>query len=324
MTRMKAICRDRYGGPDVLRPEELERPEPRKGEVLVEICAVSLNLSDWELLTGSPAYARVFGLRTPRHRVLGSDVAGRVVALGEGVDGFTPGDAVFGDIFESFGGLAEFACAPAAKLTAKPVEMTFEQAAAIPQAACIALQGLRDVARVRPGQRVLVNGGGGGAGTFALQMARAFGAETIGVDSAEKLELMRSLGAVRVHDYRTVDYTETERNVDVVLDLAAHRSFAARRRVLAPRGRYVMVGGGMSALLSLLVLGTAISGFSRQKMGLLQLKINHGLDAVIEMFQAGQVLPVIDRVFALGDVPEALRYLGAGQARGKVVVRLRD
>src|SRR5437870_5869086 len=231
---MKAIVYRKYGPPDVLRLKEVERPTPTDDEVLIKVQAVSVNRSDWEILTGSPLYARIGGLLRPRHQILGSDIAGRVETAGRNVTLFQPGDEVFGDILGPMGGFAEYVCAREKALAIKPASMTFEEAAAIPQAAVIALQGSRDKGQVKPGQKVLINGAGGGAGTFALQLAKLYGAEVTGVDNTGKLDFMRSLGADHVIDYTREDFTSNGNQYDFILDLIAYRSAFDYARALKP------------------------------------------------------------------------------------------
>jgi NADPH:quinone reductase-like Zn-dependent oxidoreductase len=320
---MKAAVRRRYGSPDVVELEEIEKPSPGESEVLVQVHAVSLNASDWESLTGTPAYVRMWGLFRPKYEVLGSDIAGRVEAVGKSVRQFRPGDEVFGDILGCWGGLAEYACAPEDSLMLKPASMTFEQASAMPQAALVALQGLCDKGQIQSGQRVLINGAGGGAGTFAVQVARSLGAEVTGVDSARKLELMRSVGADRVIDYTQEDFTRNGQHYDLILDLVARRSIFDSKRALSPKGRYVLGGGSLARILEVLFLGPLLSMGGR-KMGILAAQANKGLAHMVELFEAGTVLPVIDKTYPLSEAAEALRYLGEGQALGKVVIAVRE
>jgi NADPH:quinone reductase-like Zn-dependent oxidoreductase len=256
----------------------------------------------------------------PKYKILGSDIAGRVEAVGKNVKQFQPGDEVFGDILESWGGFAEYVCAPENALMLKPASMTFEQAAAVPQAAGVALQGLRDKGQIQPEQKVLINGAGGGAGTFALQIAKLFGAEVTGVDSTEKLDMMRSVGADHVIDYTQEDFTRNGRCYDLILDLVAYRSIFDYRRALSPKGIYVLVGGSMARIIQVLLLGPWISMTGRKKMGILGAKPNKDLAFIIELIESGKVVPVIDRQYPLSEVSEALRYLGEGNAKGKIVI----
>ncbi len=305
----------------MLRLEEVERPVPRDNEVLVQIRAVSVNASDWEILRGKPLYSRIGGPFRPRYRTLGSDIAGRVEATGSGVTRFRVGDEVFGDNLAQMGGFAEYACAAESSLALKPTDMSFEEAAAIPQAGVIALQGIRRKGNVRPGQKVLINGAGGGAGSFAVQLAKVAGAEVTGVDSTAKLDFLRSLGADHVVDYTREDFTETGEHYDLVLDVTAHRSAFAYRRALATGGRYLYVGGSVSTLLQVLAAGPLIGRKDRKRIGLLVVQPNpQDTVAVAELCQSGTIVTAIDKRFSLEEVPDALRYLGAGHAKGKLVI----
>jgi NADPH:quinone reductase-like Zn-dependent oxidoreductase len=316
---VKAVVYDRYGPPDVLRVEDVAMPSPGAKQVLVKIIATSVNLSDWESLRGVPMYARIGGLRAPRHRTLGSDIAGRVEAVGSDVTQFHPGDEVYGDNLGLMGGFAEYAVAPETALAQKPGELTFAQASCLPQAGAIAMQG---IARVRPGQRMLINGAGGGTGSFAIQLAKRAGAYVIGVDNAAKLEFMQSLGADEVIDYRSQDFTRIEPS-DVVLDLVAHRSVFAYRRALAPGGRYLCVGGTVRALLRVVTVGAIIGRLTGRRLGLLMVKAGPThFTPLAERCVAGEVDIHVDRTFRLAEAPQALAYVGAGRARGKVVVEV--
>ncbi len=320
---MKAIIRHQYGSPDVLKLEEIQKPTAGDDEVLVKVHASSVSSSDWELLRGTPYYVRpLFGLLKPKCKILGSDIAGRVEAVGRNVKQFQLGDEVFGDIFwDGLGAFAEYVCvAENAALALKPVRMTFEEVAAVPQAAVIALQGLRYGGQIQPGQNVLINGAGGGAGTFAVQIAKSFGAEVTGVDSTRKLDVMRSIGADQVIDYTQEDFTQNGQRYDLILDVAATHSIFDYKRALSPKGTYVVVGGQM---LQAVFLGPWISRTGSKKMGLLAMKPNkEDLNLLIEFFEAGKVVPVIDRRYPLSEVAEALRYFGEGHAQGKVVITM--
>jgi NADPH:quinone reductase-like Zn-dependent oxidoreductase len=314
---MRAVVYDRYGSPDQLRVEEVPVPSPGAKQVLVEVVATSVNLSDWESLTGSPAYARMGGLRAPAHRVLGSDIAGRVAAVGPDVTGFRVGDEVYGDNLGLMGGFAEYAVAPEAALSRKPPELTFAEASTLPQAGAIALQGTR---RSGVGRRVLINGAGGGAGSFAVQLASLSGAHVTGVDNASKLEFMRELGADEVVDYRSEDFTRLE-PFDLVLDLVAHRSVFAYRRALARGGRYLCVGGSVRALLRVVTVGAAIGLLTGRRLGILVARQGpEYFEPVAERCVAGDVRIHVHRTFSLDEVPQALTDVGEGRALGKVVV----
>ena len=314
---MRAVVRDRYGAPEVMRLEDVAVPTARAGQVLVRVVATSVNLSDWEGLRGWPAYARFGGLFRPSRRILGSDIAGVVEAVGSGVTRFRVGDEVYGDILTKLGGFAEFAVAPEHAIALKPAELTFAQASTLPQSGAIAVQA---VARAKPRSRMLINGAGGGTGAFALQLAAAAGIHVTGVDNAGKLDFMRTLGADEVIDYRAEDFTRGA-SYDLIVDLVARRSVFAYRRALAPGGTYLIVGGTMRALLRVLTVGAAIGALTGRRLGLLAVK--QGPEQFEQLAQCcidGSVRIHIDRVFALEEVPEALSYVGTGRALGKVVV----
>jgi NADPH:quinone reductase-like Zn-dependent oxidoreductase len=315
---MKAIVRDRYGSPDVLELVNVDQPLVGDGDVLVRVRAASLNQGDLDYLYGRPSLTRMgTGLRTPRYRGLGFDAAGQVEAVGRRVTRFKPGDEVFADLTEfGWGAFAEFACAPERAWARKPTRLTFEEAATIPQAAIMALQGLRGRRRIGPGDRVLVNGASGSVGPFAVQIAKAFGAYVTGVCSAEKMAMVRGLGADEVMDYAREDYTRGGQRYDWIFDIKGNRSILECRRALRPGGVYVMVGG------STMFLGPLISLAGSRTMGFLWWKPFRGKDVVLltDLIAAGKVRPVIDRRYPLADVPDALRYLESGRASGKVVI----
>ena len=318
---MKAVVYTRYGSPDVLRIADVETPVPKDGEVLVKVCAVSLNGSDWEVLRGKPLYSRIGGPFRPRRHILGSDIAGRVEAAGPGTTLLRVGDDVFADAFSHLGGFAEYVCLPESVLARMPAGMTHEEAAALPQAGVIALQGILDKGRVQPGDKVLINGAGGGSGMYAIQLAKLHGAEVTGVDNGEKLEFMRRLGADYVIDYTREDFTRNGRTYDVILDLAAHRSVFAYRGSLSPGGRYLYVGGSVATLLQTLLLGPLIGRARDKKLRLLVVRQGvQNVAQLVELCQAGKVATHIDRRYSLTDAPEAMRYFGEGHAKGKVVV----
>jgi NADPH:quinone reductase-like Zn-dependent oxidoreductase len=319
---MNAVVYDTYGSPDLLRLEEIDQPKPGDDDVMVRVHAASVNSWDWDNLRGAlPARAAGWGLFRPKHRVLGADIAGRVEAVGKNVRRFRPGDEVFGDLCEcGWGGFAEYACASENALALKPRGTTFEQAAAIPQAGGMALQGVRDYGRIQAGQKVLINGAGGGVGTFAIQLAKARGAEVTGVDNAKKLDLMRSLGADHVIDYTTQDFARGGQRYDVILDVTAHRSMVDYARALSPTGVYVVFGGETARILQLLLVGSWLTlTRSRKKMMILIYRPNQNLECWNELFESGQVRPVIDRTYPLRDTAAALRRLGEGNVL-KVVV----
>ena len=315
---MKAVIYGRYGGPEVLRLEDIPKPSPVVGQVLVKVAATSINLSDWESLRGSPAYARIGALRSPVRRTLGSDIAGVVEAVGDGVTRFRVGEEVYGDNLALKGGFAEYAVAPESVLAHKPQTLTFAQASTVPQAGAIALQGTR---WARPGSRVLINGAGGGSGSFAIQLAKRADAHVTGVDNGRKLGLVRSLGADEVLDYATDDFTRSSRPYDLVLDLVAHRSVFAYRRALSRGGRYRCVGGSVLTLLRVLTAGSVVGLLSGRSIGVLA--VNEGpahFQPLADLCANGEVAIPIDRTFSLEEVPAALAYVGDGQALGKVVI----
>ncbi len=318
---MKAIVCDRYGPPDVLRFEELERPVPRDNQVLLKVHASSLNAADFEILGGALS-SRMFSPIRPRHKIPGSDVAGRVVAVGRKVKHLKEGDAVFGDLFMSgHGAFAEYVAVPEDALLRKPDSVSFEDAATLPQAARIALQGLRGRRPLSKGQRVLINGAGGGMGTFAVQIAKYYGAEVTGVDSLMKLDMLRSIGADHVMDYTREDCTRGEERYDLILDTVAHRSIFDYRRVMAPDGLYVLVGGSRRAIFQAIVLGPLVSVASKKKMGINPLMNDkEDLRFLVELVQTGKLSPIVDRRIELSKVPEALGELTKGLVKGKVVV----
>jgi NADPH:quinone reductase-like Zn-dependent oxidoreductase len=315
---VKAVVYDRYGSPDVLHVDDVPVPSPTEMQVRVKIAGTSINLSDWECLRGSPPYARIGGLRTPARRTLGSDIAGWVDAVGSGVTRFRPGDEVYGDNLALKGGFAEYTVAAESALTFKPAELTFVEASTIPQAGAIALQGIEGAIA---GQRVLINGAGGGSGSFAIQLAKRLGAHVTGVDNAEKVEFMQSLGADAVIDYRREDFTRRGEHYDLILDLVAHRSVFAYRRALAAGGRYRCVGGSVPALLRVLTMGWLIGRLTGRRLGVLAVKEGPAhFGPLANLCVAGDVGIHIDRTFGLDDVPDALTYVGEGHALGKVVV----
>ena len=317
---MKAIVHHEYGPPHVLHEVELPTPVPRDDEILIKLRAVSINGSDREGLIGSPAYARMGGLRRPRHPILGSDIAGVVEAVGSTITEFKPGDHVFGELPGYRGGFAEYACTHGRTLMRKPPSLTFEQAAAIPQGGVIALNGIVTKGRVQAGQNVLINGAGGSAGIFAIQLAKSQGAEVTAVDNAHKQDFMRSLGADHVIDYAREDFTRTGRQYDLVLDLIAHRSVVANARALRPKATYYIVGGSTRVLLQTLLLGPFIP---RRRMRVLVVPQNRqDLVTITALCEKGDVVPVIDRQYPLREAAQAMRYVNEGSARGKVVLTM--
>lgn len=315
---MRAVIYDQYGGPEVLRIDDVPTPSPGTGQVLIRVAATSINLSDWESLRGSPAYARIGALRSPKRATLGSDIAGVVEAVGDGVTRFRTGDEVYGDNLALKGGFAEYAVAPESVLARKPAVLTFSQASTVPQSGAIALQGTR---WARPGSRVLINGAGGGSGAFAIQLAKRAGAYVTGVDNGRKLDFMRSLGADEVVDYTLDDFTRLPQSFDLVLDLVAHRSVFAYRRALNRSGRYRCVGGSVGTMLRVLTAGSGVGLLSGRSIGVLAVREGPAhFQPLAELCADGEVVIPIDRTFSLEEVPSALAYVGEGQALGKVVI----
>lgn len=318
---MQAIVYERYGPPKVLHLAEVKKPVPAADEILVKIHAVSINGSDREGLIGKPLYARFGGLFKPGSPILGSDIAGVVESVGKNITGFKPGDEVFGEIPLYHGGFAEYACTQVHAMALKPAGLSFEQASAIPQGGAIALRAIQLQGQVQPGQQVLVNGGGGSAGMFAIQLAKLNGAQVTGVDNTGKLDFMRSLGADHVVDYTREDFTKKENHYDLILDFIAHRSVFAYRRALKPGGTYFMVGGSVGTIFQILLLGPLLKWRSDRSIRVLYVSQNRqDLLAITELVQAGKVVPVIDKTFPLSETPEAMRYVGQGHAKGKVVI----
>jgi NADPH:quinone reductase-like Zn-dependent oxidoreductase len=320
--RMKTIFFPQYGSPDVLQLIEKEKPTPQEGQVLVKIHAASANPLDWHRLRGTPILARLSeGFRKPDNPTLGADIAGIVEAVGGGVSQFKPGDAVFGDV--NAGGFAEYATARENQLTLKPDNLTFEAAAAVPVAAVTALQGLRDAGHIQSGQRVLVNGASGGAGTFAVQIAKSFGAEVTGVCSTRNLDMVRSIGADHVVDYTREDFTTSGQQYDLVFDAVGNLSIGAMGRALTPNGRAVVAGfTSMARLFAVIILGGIASRRGTKKFGLMgTAQMNQAdLRTLADMLAAGTIVPVIDKRYPLEQTAEAIRYLETGHARGKVII----
>jgi NADPH:quinone reductase-like Zn-dependent oxidoreductase len=321
---VKAIVYTEYGPPDVLKLEEVPKPAPSDDEVLVQVHAAAVNYGDWAFLRGKPFVVRLMsgGLLKPKHTILGADIAGRVEAVGGNVKQFQPGDEVFGDISAcGFGGFAEYVSVPENALALKPANISFEEAAAVPMAGVVALQGLRDQGKVQPGQQVLIVGASGGNGTFAVQIAKSFGANVTGVCSTRNVDLVRSIGADQVIDYTREDFTTSGQRYDLILAAGGYRSILDYRRALSPEGTYVMVGGAMAQVYQAMILGPFISMIGSKKMGNLAAMSNQeDLVFMKELLEAGKVVPVIDRRYPLSEVADALRYYGEGHSRGKVVV----
>jgi NADPH:quinone reductase-like Zn-dependent oxidoreductase len=322
---MKAIVCTKYGSPDVLQLKEVAKPTPKEGEVLAKVHAASVNAADFEILRGTWV-ARFGGPLRPKYKIPGSDIAGRVEAVGRNVKQFQPGDEIWGDLSfpYGYGTFAEYVCVSENALVMKPASMTFEEASTYPQSAIISLQSLRDKGQIQPGQKVLINGAGGGMGTFAVQLAKYYGAEVTGVDGAGKLDMLRSIGADHVIDYAQEDYTRSGQRYDLILDVVAYRSVFDYRRALSPEGIFLIVGGSLTTFLQVLILGALISRMGSKKLGLNAYEPNNKEDLAFlaELFEAGEVVPVIDKRYPLSELPEALRYLEKGHALGKVVITM--
>lgn len=322
---MQAIVYTTYGSPDVLQLNDIEKPTPKDNEVLVKVHAASANPLDWHLMRAEPFLARLEnGLLKPKNTKLGADIAGRVEAMGRNVTQFQPGDEVFGGItIKELGGFAEYVCAPEELLALKPAKMTFEQAAAVPIAAFTALQGLRNKGQIQPGQKVLINGASGGVGTFAVQIAKSFGTEVTGVCSTRNLDMVRSIGADHVIDYTQADFTKTGQRYDLIFDAVGNRSVSDYKRALSPNGICAVAGfTTLSRLFQVIFLGAWASRTGSKKIGLMETAKPNQKDLAFlkELLEAGKVVPVIDRRYPLREVPEAIRYLEAGHAKGKVVI----
>jgi NADPH:quinone reductase-like Zn-dependent oxidoreductase len=322
---VKAIVYTKYGPPEILQLKEVEKPAPGKDELLVKIYASSINSWDWGQLQGKEFITRIIGgLLKPRYKILGGDIAGVVEAVGENVIDFQPGDEVFGDIAgNGFGGFAEYVSVPARLLAKKSPRMAFDQAASLPQAGLLMLQGLHYKGAIKQGDQVLINGAGGGVGTLALQYAKSLGAEATCVDISEKFGLLHSLGADHLIDYKKEDYTRNGKQYDRILDVEAHRSVFDYKRALKPGGTFAMIGGSMGGglLLQLIFFGPMISTFGHKKLGLMGYKPNRSdLDRLTWLFEEGEVVPVIDRCYPLDEVADAFRYFGTGRVKGKIVI----
>lgn len=315
---MKAIVRAQYGPPEVLRFAEVEKPVPKNNEVLIQVCAASVNPVDLYCMRGAPL---IRWASTPTQEILGGDIAGRVEAVGKDVRRFRPGDEAFGVTGFAGGGFAEFACAIEDKLALKPNNMSFENSAVVPIAAITALQGIRDKGQIQRGQKVLVDGASGGVGTFAVQIAKSFGAEVAAVCSTRNLETARSIGADHVINYTVEDFTKNGTRYDLILSANAHHAVFDYRRALKHGGVGVVAVGGVPQMLEALLLGPLLSRIGDKNIRCFLANVNHkDLVCLKELLETGKVVPVIDRRYLLSDTAEALRYLEEHHARGKVVV----
>ena len=322
---MKAIVLTKYGTPDDLELKEVEKPVPKDHEVLIKVQASAVNDWDWGLLRGKPLFMRAFGgLLRPKIPIMGCDVAGQIETVGNNVTNLKAGDDVYGDLSESgFGGFAEYVCAREESVALKPRKLSYEQAAAIPHAAMLALQSLRDIGHISEVQTLLINGAGGGVGTLGVQLAKLHGLEVTGVDSTAKQDFLRSLGFDHVMDYSRDDFTRAGLSYDVILDVKTNRSPFAYARALKPNGTYVTVGGSMLRLVQCLVFGRWIGRTRNKHIRILGLKPNQGLEDMTELLEAGAVVPSIDDVYPLGEVPRAIQRFGEAHHKGKIVISIR-
>lgn len=319
---MKAIIYTEYGGPEVLRLSEVEKPFPKDDEVLIRVYAASINDWDWGLLQGDFINRLMYGFQRPKKQILGSDIAGQIEAVGKSVTRFKTGDDVYGDLSGRWGGFAEYVSVPEKSLALKPASMTFEEAAAIPQAAMLAVQGLIDRGNIRQGQKILINGAGGGVGTFALQIAKQYGVEVTGVDRTGKMDMLRSIGFDHVIDYTREDFTKSGRRYDLILDVKTNRSVFDYVRSLNHNGVYVTVGGSTTGLLQALLLGPIISMISNKHFRIVMLKPNKDLDYMNELFESGKIRSVIDGPYRLDEIADAFRIFGKGEHKGKIVITM--
>ncbi len=319
---MKAIVYSKYGGPEVLQIMEIEKPVPKDDEVLIKVHAVSINDWDFGLLEGDFINRLLNGLLKPKRKILGSDIAGRIEAVGKNVTRFKTGDEVYGDLSNYWGGFAEYTCALEKSLVLKPAAMSFEEAAAIPQAAMLAVQGLIDKGKIQSGQKLLINGAGGGVGTFVVQIAKLYGVELTAVDSTGKLNMLRSIGFDHVIDYTKEDFTKNGRCYDLILDVKTNRSIFDYTRALCPNGTYVTVGGSMTRLFQALILGPWISMVNKKHIRIVALKTNKDLLYLNKLFEKGKVKPVIDGHYQLNEFVEAFRLFGEAAHKGKVVITM--
>jgi|SRR5688572_23298044 len=319
---MKAIIYHKYGTPDNLELIEMDKPVPKEDEVLIKVFAVSINDWDSGLLHGDFINRMLNGLRKPKRKILGSDIAGRIEAVGKNVTQFKTGDEVYGDLSGQWGGFAEYVCAQEKFLAPKPATMSFEEAAAIPQAAMLAVQGLIDKGKIKQGQKILINGAGGGVGTFGIQIAKLYGAEVTGVDNAGKLDMMRSMGFDHVIDYKREDFTKNGKCYDLVLDAKTNRSMFDYARALCPHGAYVTVGGSIGRLFQGLLLAPLIRMTYKKHIRIVALKANKDLKYMNELFENGKVKAIIDGPYRLDQVAEAFRLFNKGEHKGKIVITI--
>ncbi len=321
---MKAILLKQYGLPNVLEIGEVAKPVPKDDEVLVRILSASINDWDWGLVRGKPFVIRlIYGLKKPTINIPGVDISGNIEAVGGSVSSFKIGDEIYSDLSEcGFGGFAEYVCIPEKMLSKKPSNINYNDASALPHAGLLALQGLVEKGKVKSGQRVLINGAGGGVGTLGIQILRSYGVKVTGVDSGEKLDLMKSLGFDSVLDYKKTDFTDTGEKYDLILDTKSNRSVFKYARSLTKNGTYVTVGGLMYRLFEILLLGSLISLFTGKKLSVLNLKPNKGLDLISELVEKGQISPIVDGPYGFDKIPELIQYFGEGRHLGKIIIEI--
>lgn len=321
---MKAIFYTKYGSPDVLQLKEVEKPITKDDEVLVKIHAASINSWDWDMIRGKPAIVRLWGLFKPKYKIPGCDIAGTVEAIGKNITQFKPGDEVFGDLCESgFGAFAEYTCAKERSLRPRSGKMTVEEAAAIPQASMMAVQSIRDIIKIKQGQKLLINGAGGAVGTFAVQIAKLYGAEVTGVDHPSKFEMMRSIGFDHLIDYTKEDFTKTKKRYDAILDVRTDRSIFSYFKVLNRHGIYATVGGQLNRIAgAILFTRWWISPLKKKHYRMVGMKVNQDLPYMNELFGSGKIKPVIGAVYTLEEAAKAFRLFSSGKQKGKIVITI--
>lgn len=320
---MRALVFTKYGSPEVLQLKEIAKPTPKENEVLVKIHATAVNDYDWSMIRGKPyLYRLLYGVLKPKHQIPGMELAGTIEALGPNANSFKIGDAVYGDISQyGFGSFAEYVCINEKALTLKPVKMSFEEAAAIPHAAMLAVQGLLDIGLLQKGQKILINGAGGGMGTFGLQIAKLYDAEVTGVDTGGKLKMMKELGFDYIIDYKKEDFTKNKQCYDLILDAKTTRSTFRYLRALNPNGKYVTVGGYLNRLIPIIILKPFISIISKKRVHMVVLKPNKDLEYINELFSVGKIKPVIDGPYKLSEIPGLIQYFGEGRHKGKIIIK---
>lgn len=320
---MRALVFTKYGSPEVLQLKEIVKPTPKENEVLVKIHATAVNDYDWSMIRGKPyLYRLLYGILKPKHQTPGMELAGTIEGLGANTNLFKIGDAVYGDISQyGFGSFAEYVCTNEKALTLKPIQMSFEEAASIPHAAMLAVQGLIDIGQLQKRQKILINGAGGGMGTYALQIAKLYDAEVTGVDTGNKLKMMKELGFDHIIDYKKENFTNNKQSYDLILDAKTTRSTFQYLKALNPSGKYVTVGGYLNRLFPLLILKPLISIISKKSVHIVALKPNKDLEYINELFSAGKIKPVIDGPYKLNEVPRLIQYFGEGRHQGKIIIK---